>query len=684
MLTLSLTQGRECSWSPESDARRPVTKQLVESLRVKIQLLEAEVARLSADQVATTSGNPSTAPRQLIETPVRFEESLPNSPSHSTIDPAGGRLLSEPRLGITPILSCPIPSSPRPSQPEQPDDSFDVERSHPPSARLINIPIYQYIFQINTSIPTSEQPQDVRLTLACEWDRHLPQLDNIQLTRFDHDVILHRYFTYGASWLLCLVPEFFFHDMLYFLSAESESHQLSRLQHYSPLLHCSILAFACAFSDNPAISAPATRAKFSTFAKQWLDEEFKRPRMSLVRALALLAEYHCGVGERDAGYMYMGMSFRAARALKLNGDSGLWGGEGILAFPDSLNRDWHFWSAFAQDKIMALDYEREYDIPMPRPGDSLPSINNDLDSQPWLSELAPTSGPNTSPANMRTKTFLETCKLTVISTRVIDAVLHQGPNFPEERAVINIHLQLDTWFNNLPEDMLVWARTTSPLPHVIVLHVCYWWLIITLHHSFYQKTHAPEQDPRLSITDLSVKMCDRAAHKIVQLINMFNERHGIRYFPRSMLKAIFTAGLALLRESASAPSAAAKKRAYAQENTRTCVHMLHILGQTWPYAHELSSELQSRLSDQSQFPVTSLQNGPSPFMDMRGKGPALSNDGSNDQEWDDPSTADLSQTFYRFVHEWERAQSFYLDAAQHVPDTDSVSESPLSHPADIQ
>lgn len=30
--------------------------------------------------------------------------------------------------------------------------------------------------------------------------------------------------------------------------------------------------------------------------------------MSLVRSLALLAEYHCGIGERDTGYMYMGAS----------------------------------------------------------------------------------------------------------------------------------------------------------------------------------------------------------------------------------------------------------------------------------------------------------------------------------------------------------------------------------------
>lgn len=62
--------------------------------------------------------------------------------------------------------------------------------------------------------------------------------------------------------------------------------------------------------------------------------------------------------------VFIGMSFRAARACEffvctygamltvilviLSSDSEPWENEGFLAFPESLNRDWHFWSAFAQ------------------------------------------------------------------------------------------------------------------------------------------------------------------------------------------------------------------------------------------------------------------------------------------------------------------------------------------------
>lgn len=170
------------------------------------------------------------------------------------------------------------------------------------------------------------------------------------MSREDHDIVLARGFKYGTSWLLSLVPELFLHDMLFALTTPSaaqspspspsiSSHHRSstssqlRLQHYTPFLHCALLAFSCAFSPSPVLRSRATRARFAAHAKQWLDEEFKKPVMSLVTALALLGEYHCGIGERDPGYMYMGafnlfpilvidsnfgwcvgMSIRAARA----------------------------------------------------------------------------------------------------------------------------------------------------------------------------------------------------------------------------------------------------------------------------------------------------------------------------------------------------------------------------------
>lgn len=72
----------QCSWKREDDARRPATKQLVESLRIKIQVLEEEVARLQAQNEEDLAG-PSHIPGS------RAFDSSNLSSSSSTLVPSG-------------------------------------------------------------------------------------------------------------------------------------------------------------------------------------------------------------------------------------------------------------------------------------------------------------------------------------------------------------------------------------------------------------------------------------------------------------------------------------------------------------------------------------------------------------------------------------------------------------------
>ncbi|KAG8718353.1 hypothetical protein FRC09_012791 [Ceratobasidium sp. 395] len=254
----------ECSWSREDDARRPATKQLVETLKTKIQVLEAEVARLHAQN------NPEgMAPTALSNTASLYPS---NTWDQGDLIPT--------QLGGTS------------SEP----DSFPNIFPH--------VPIYEYIFHINTSIPVGELSEGARLSLACDWSRHLVPFGDIQLSRYEHDVLLQRFFNYQVIWLIPMIPEVFLHNMLY-SNTHAEPPNFS-MPHYSALLHCSLLAFATAFSDDPHVRSLATRSHFAGRAKQLLDSEFARPTHSLVQALTLLAEYYCGIGERNAGYMYSG------------------------------------------------------------------------------------------------------------------------------------------------------------------------------------------------------------------------------------------------------------------------------------------------------------------------------------------------------------------------------------------
>lgn len=108
------------------------------------------------------------------------------------------------------------------------------------------------------------------------------------------------------GWLMSLIPQLFLRDMLHSLGANSSHTHPISTKYYSPLLHCSILALATANADNPLIKQRTTRAKIASYAKNLLDRELSRPSLSLVQALVIISEYHCGLGEREHGYMYMG------------------------------------------------------------------------------------------------------------------------------------------------------------------------------------------------------------------------------------------------------------------------------------------------------------------------------------------------------------------------------------------
>ncbi|KAG8791130.1 hypothetical protein FRC12_010115 [Ceratobasidium sp. 428] len=287
---------RECDWSADFDARRPGTKSLVDSLRARIQQLEAEVEQLRGRTSPVLAINPLA---------LSTTELPPDSPAHqSRLGSATESVrISSFLISLADIRLCPTTL---PQQIELPNVS-EIKAPQQPESLFTALVMYQYIFQIDSSGPAHEQSKDIQLSLVCDWDRYLPQLSGITFSRQEHDTLLLRSFKYGTSWLMGLVPELFLHDMLYSLtSLGSESFPRPRLQHYSPMLHCAIMAFACAFSDDPAIRAPETRGYFASRAKQWLDEELRHPAMSLVRSMTLLAEYSCGVGQMNTGYMYMG------------------------------------------------------------------------------------------------------------------------------------------------------------------------------------------------------------------------------------------------------------------------------------------------------------------------------------------------------------------------------------------
>ncbi|KAG9093145.1 hypothetical protein FS749_014979 [Ceratobasidium sp. UAMH 11750] len=267
--------------------------QFVESLRVKIQVLEEELARLHAlnqEQARRAVGSDAPAPADGV---LPGDETLPGQsrPAIPSIAPLSGDYAQQfSRL-----------------TPQNKHSAITAGVTGRPLGT-----IYQFIFNINPSVPPNEQPEAVQQSLVCDWHRYLPPLDDIQFTRLEHDTLLDRCFKYSSCWLMMVIPQFFLWDMLRALTYSQEP---AEVEYYSPLLHCSLLAFATALSDDPLVKQRGQ--KFAERAKQLLDDSLRRPCLSLVQSLAILSEYHCGLGGKEQGYIYLGMSIRAVRARKL-------------------------------------------------------------------------------------------------------------------------------------------------------------------------------------------------------------------------------------------------------------------------------------------------------------------------------------------------------------------------------
>ena len=72
------------------------------------------------------------------------------------------------------------------------------------------------------------------------------------------------------------------------------------------MLHNALVALALGFSDEP-FNDFKTRQIYATTAKSFIEGECRKPNLSVVHALSVLASYHSSQGDQTLGYMYFGM-----------------------------------------------------------------------------------------------------------------------------------------------------------------------------------------------------------------------------------------------------------------------------------------------------------------------------------------------------------------------------------------
>lgn len=264
------------------------------------------------------------------------------------------------------------------------------------------------------------------------------------------------------------------------------------------------------------------------------------------------------------------------------------------------------------DKIMSLEYGRDYDVPLPHLDVDLPTVDQVHDQHPWVGLQSKDNGGRVSQPNQSTLVFYQGCRLMLIAIRIMDTVYCQGRHqlgAIETDSPANIHELLDIWYNDLPTQLRVPPQSEVPsLPHVIVLNITYRWLLMLLHRPFsfrMQPQSGSSRAPTL-FTGLSADICEESAKKIVQLVVMFDQSYGCRFFPLNMLQTVFISGATLLGKCTTSPGTTDQQRADVYTTIHECIRTLRAAAQTWEIARLYASQLEGLLRE--QIPRSSIEN----------------------------------------------------------------------------
>lgn len=292
----------------------------------------------------------------------------------------------------------------------------------------------------------------------------------------DPDLILHllnMYLTWHYPFFTCLSKSLFVQDF----TKGKQPLGGNRQSYSSSLLVNAMLALGCHFTSRQGACAdpndPATKGDhFFAEAKRLIveNDEYEKPRLTTVQALALMSVREAGCGREAKGWVYSGMSFRMALDLGLNLD--------ITTNRESIGeqevdaRRISFWGTFLFDKCWSNYLGR---LPqLPTSNITVPKIEvfPDEDAALWapftddgISEM------HQQPARTRA-VALQITALCEISSDLLSFFYHPtGLEKPmgkgvELKRLGDLHSRLEAWKKNLPQEFEI---REGQLPNVLLM-----------------------------------------------------------------------------------------------------------------------------------------------------------------------------------------------------------------------
>jgi len=313
-----------------------------------------------------------------------------------------------------------------------------------------------------------------------------PESDNYQSTEDpitswsevtkDTQLVIHlinMYFAWHYPYFTTLSKSLFYRD---FLRGKPTGQPRSTV-YCSPLLVHAMLALGCHFTSAPgAFAIPGdSRTKGDHFfaeAKRLIvdNDEYERPRLTTVQALALMSVREAGCGREAKGWVYSGMSFRMAQDIGLNLDiAGK--GKGSLSEQEVDARRITFWGCFLFDKCWSNYLGRLPQLPKNSYNVPKYDVFPDEDAESW-SPYTDSGFDQTAKQPSRTRAAgLQLSKLCEISSDLLLFFYH--PNHigrssgksVELKKLSELHRRLEDWKKELPKEF---EPKEGQLPSVIL------------------------------------------------------------------------------------------------------------------------------------------------------------------------------------------------------------------------
>lgn len=288
--------------------------------------------------------------------------------------------------------------------------------------------------------------------------------------------LLNMYFSWHYSYFATLSKNLFYRDFF-----RGKPHGTLRKTTYcSSLLVNAMLALGCHFTNVAgAYAIPEddwTKGDhFFAEAKRLIveNDEYEKPRLTTVQALALMSVREAGCGREAKGWVYSGMSFRMAQDLGLNLDLGNINTENEQLDETEVDaRRITFWGCLLFDKCWSNYLGRLPQLPKGSYNVPKYDVFPDEDAEEW-SPYTDAGSDQTSKQPSRTRAIgLQLSKLCEISGDLLLFFYH--PNHigrssgkaVELKKLSELHRRLEDWRKELPIEL---EPKEGQLPNAILM-----------------------------------------------------------------------------------------------------------------------------------------------------------------------------------------------------------------------